>query len=96
MAIPQNSYSKEFQRNLREARQEAQRQREESRVKLDRDNAPQRRASRKEQIKKLFDALEVGSSLQFWGIDGTVAKKNKKSIVTNMGNKYTLKELGGE
>lgn len=44
----------------------------------------------------LFDALKVGDSLECFGIEGVVAKKNAKSVVTGLGSRYSLKELGVE
>lgn len=46
--------------------------------------------------RELFDALKVGDSLECFGISGVAAKKNAKSIVTGLGSRYTLKELGIE
>lgn len=43
-----------------------------------------------------FDALQVGDSLQSFGICALVAKKNAKSVVTTTGSRWTLTELGAE
>lgn len=42
----------------------------------------------------MFDALNIGDSLQQFGICAIVAKKNAKSVITTSGTKYTLLELG--
>ena len=41
-----------------------------------------------------FDALQVGDSMQAFGICAVVAKKNAKSVITTSGTRYTSVELG--
>lgn len=51
-------------------------------------------AAFKSKAQSKFDALQVGDSLQSFGICAVVAKKNAKSVTTTSGTRYSLKELG--
>ena len=48
----------------------------------------------KRKTQSRFDALQVGDSLQPFGICAVVAKKNAKSVTTTSGTRYSLVELG--
>lgn len=51
-------------------------------------------ASFKSKAQSRFDALQVGDSLQAFGVCAVVAKKNAKSVTTTSGTRYSLAELG--
>lgn len=96
MGRPSASYKREFDRNMKDARSESARRSESERPKFDRSKAAEKRQQMRDNIKGIFDVLEVGDSMQALGIYATVAKKNKKSVITSTGCKYTLREIGGQ
>lgn len=97
MGRPSASYKREANDNMKSAMAELERREQEKR-----DAWAMRKAAStavqdlKAKVKAQFDALKVGDDLAGFGITGYAVKKNKKSFVTGMGSKYTLKELGGE
>ena len=97
MGRPSASYKRQFDRNMKEARNEAERRANENvkRMGISRVDAPKRRSEFKGRINGMFNALEPGDHLGDFGINAVVAKKNRYSVVTTAGNKYTVKELGG-
>lgn len=90
-----NCWKREHRENMRTAQAEdARRHEEEMRPWLS-GNGQKVRDMRRDN-RALFDALKEGDSLECFDICGTVAKKNAKSVVTTLGTRYTLKQLGAE
>ena len=93
MGRPSASYKQVHRESMRTAAAEAERRhKEEMRPWLNGNG--QAVESMHNKNRALFDALKVGDSLECFGIAGVVAKKNAKSVVTELGSRYTLKELG--
>ena len=102
MAQRQNSYARRAQQDIREAREGAKRyvQAERERIAAENvangDTPAARVARRRERRANAFDALEVGDSLEHFGLAAVVAKKNAKSVRTTLGVTWTRKQLGAE
>lgn len=90
MAQRQNNWARQARKHLQDAKAEYQRAR-----------AERPRGSRAEveaMIKRsaaAFDLLEVGDSLAAFGLSAVVAKKNRKSVITTSGSRWTRYELTG-
>lgn len=93
MGRPSFSYKRVHHDNMRSAAEEADRRHTEAMRPWLSGNG---RAveSMHNKNRALFNALKVGDSLECFGIAGVVEKKNAKSVVTELGSRYTLKELG--
>lgn len=95
MGRPSASYKRVHRENMKTAMAESKSRHEELMRPLLNGNGQAVKAMHKSN-RELFDALKVGDSLECFGIGGVVAKKNAKSVVTELGSRYTLKELGIE
>lgn len=98
MSQPNNSYAREARRNLRDgqAAQEAARRERLDSMLTDRTTGKANAHKRAEAMAERFDALAVGDTLAAFGMGYlSVAKKNRKSVVTDGGSKWTRFELTG-
>ncbi len=94
MGQPQNNFFREAKKNLKQARQEAEQFRQEQKSDKQPAEIPENyREQARQMLEQKFDALQPGDSLREFGFDITIAKKNKKSVVTNMGCKFSKQEL---
>lgn len=102
MSIPQNSYAQLARRQVtqaREAAQEHERNEAERHAAINEangDTPSQRVARAKARRAELFESLKAGDSLERFGLCATVARKNRKSVTTDMGVRWTRKDLGAE
>lgn len=93
MGRPMASYKREADKNTREAVQLST-QIKQGKIDKMLSGDGSYAKSKKEQAIEMFNALRVGDSMQCFGISASVAKKNAKSVVTELGTKWTMKELG--
>ena len=102
MAQRQNSYARRAQQDIREAREGAKRYECAERDRIAAENVAagntpsDRVAARRAARANAFDALQVGDSLEPFGLAAVVAKKNAKSVRTTLGVTWTRKQLGAE
>lgn len=78
---------------LKQARQETERHKREQAAQRKQPDFEARVRAVQEARERLFDALQVGDELADFGLCGCVKKKNPKSIVTELGVRWTRDEL---
>ena len=102
MAQRQNSYARRAQQDIREAREGAKRYERAERDRVAAENVAAGNtpsalfAARRAARANAFDALQVGDSLEPFGLAAVVAKKNPKSVRTTLGVTWTRKQMGVE
>ena len=102
MAQRQNSYARRAQQDIREAREGAKRYERAERDRIAAENVAAGNtpsalfAARRAARANAFDALQVGDSLEPFGLAAVVAKKNPKSVRTTLGVTWTRQQLGAE
>jgi len=95
MGQPQNNFFREAKKNLKQSRQEAEQFRQEQKSnKKPVEVSEDYRERAKVMLEEKFDALQSGDTLREFGFPQVeVHKKNKKSVVTATGVKFTKQEL---
>ncbi len=95
MGQPQNNFFREAKKNLKQARQEEKQFRQEQKSDVKPAEIPENyREQAKQMLEQKFDALQAGDTLREFGFPQVeVHKKNKKSVVTATGVKFTKQEL---
>ena len=87
----QDNVARHADQMLRQSRQEAERHKREQTPTAHNHEARMRAVQ--EARERVFDALKVGDELRDFGLCGCVKKKNPKSIITEMGVRWTRDEL---
>jgi len=96
MATPRNGFAREAMENERRAR-ESKNPFKDDRPAVSRAEVRRRNYLAVQSRIREFERLQPGDGLGPFGIDNVVvAKKNPKSVISTMGNKYTRQELTGE
>lgn len=95
MAQRQTSYAKKGREFLTEANQAKAEADEAERAARRQMDAQRDRRAQQEFAEAVFDALREGDSLECFGVAAVVKRKNAKSVVTNMGTRWTKAELTG-
>jgi hypothetical protein len=91
----QNSYYRRASAQLREAREIAASMERSERARSADGKEPERIRARLAARAEAFDALQVGDSLELFGVCAVVGKKNRKSVVTTTGTRWTRRGLTG-
>ena len=95
MAQPNNSYARRAREDMRDARRATAKLEQAERERNRDPDAKARRERRMQAMAEAFDMLTAGDSLELFGLSATVRKKNRKSVATSMGTRWTRKELTG-
>ena len=98
MAQRQTSFARHRQRTDREWRRRLQEYRTQEKHQRLAEHGTMQDAmvEQTQRRREIFEALQPGDELGVLGVPGTVRRKNRRSVTTTLGQRWTLRELGVE